>query len=132
MIDNRLEKSTVQIILEMERDKYARRYFASAHYLLSSPNFTNKNNISEKWFLVFSSTEKNYILAPQYYANFKGTYLKSRNYYQNGFLTDVPALNFADGNYKIYLLKKSENNPQLFDSQYNIKFVKDTAPILYK
>jgi hypothetical protein len=132
LIVKRLEKSIIQITLDMERDKYARRYFANDHYLLSSPDFNLKNSISEKWFLVFSSSEKKYILATQYYANFKSAYLKSGNYYQKGFLTDVPALNFVDGNYNIYLLKSVNKEFELFDSQYNTKFVKGSAPMLYK
>lgn len=132
LIVNRLEKTVVPITLEMERDKYARRYFANDHFLLSSPDFNLKNNISEKWFLIFSSSEKNYILSPQFNANFKNVFFKTGNYYQNGFLTDVPALNFIDGKYKIYLLKQEKNINQLFDSEYNMKSSKGIAPILYK
>lgn len=132
LISNNLQKLPKPIHLEFERDTYPRRYFANDHYLLSSLDFDLKNNIDQKWFLVFSSPTKQYIIAPQYNANFKSAFLKTGAYYQKGVLLDVPALNFEDGDYKIFFFKQLKSNYQLFDSEHTIKFVKSETPVFYK
>ncbi|MES2796023.1 MAG: hypothetical protein V4683_08660 [Bacteroidota bacterium] len=119
--------------LNLVRDTYPRRYFASDHYLLTSETFEEKKSIDDAWFLVFSNKNKQYIVAPQYNAVFKATFLKTKEYYQKGFYADIPALNFAPGLYNIYFLHKDKNiGFEIFDCQQQISFEKPAPVLIYK
>lgn len=117
--------------LKLEQDLYPRRYFAKQHFLLSAENFDKKINLNESYFLVFTNKNKNYIIAPQLFANFKGHFLKTKEYYKKGFFADIPILNFEKGIYHIYYLHKNKKAQlTLFDSYQKINLTKPIPEII--
>lgn len=132
LINNTLShKPTKGNQLKLEQDLYPRRYFAKQHFLLLEENFDNKINLNESYFLIFSNKNKNYIIAPQLFANFKGHFLKTHEYYKKGFFADIPTLNFEKGIYHIYYLHKNKNNQfKLFDTGRKINFLNPIPVII--
>ncbi len=121
----------LKINLKLERDTYPRRYFANDHYILSSDDFRLKTNIADVWSILIANTNRNYLIAPQFNANFKGAFLKTRAYYQKGFYADIPALNFEDGTYEIFLLKHNQSiGYELFNTSVKLN-IKDKTPSLF-
>jgi hypothetical protein len=130
LIQQKSKQLSSNINLNLSPDPYPRRYFANDHYIISSENFAEKQRLNETFFIVFASDKHKYFIAPQFNANFKGTFLKTRKYYQKGFYADLPALNFADGDYQIYILRKSkEVDYQLFATRQKLQ-IKAKKPSL--
>lgn len=131
LINNLANHKFIKINVKLERDTYPRRYFANDHYILSSNDFNLKTNIADLWSIVIANPSRNYLIAPQFNANFKGTFLKTGAYYQKGFFADIPALNFEDGTYEIFLLKQNKNiGYELFNTSFKFK-IKDKIPSLF-
>ncbi len=125
-------ENTLKIDLKLIADPYPRRYFANDHYILSSENFNKKTNLNQHWYIVFATDSIKYLVAPQFSANFKGEFLKTKHYYKNGFYADIPALNFKDGNYKIYLLKSTQiGDYELFKTKNELQIISG-KPYLYQ
>jgi hypothetical protein len=134
LINNTLRhKPTKGNQLKLEQDLYPRRYFSKQHFLLLEENFDKKITLNESYFLIFSNKNKNYIIAPQLFANFKGHFLKTQEYYKKGFYADIPTLNFEKGIYQIYYLYKN-NKAQfiVYDTNQQINLAKSIPEIVIK
>ncbi len=117
--------------LILEQDPYPRRYFAKQHFLLSDESFDRKTRLSDSYFLVFANKNKNYIIATQLFANFKGPFLKTHEYYKKGFYADIPTLNFEKGVYQIYYLLKNKNSQfEIFDTSKKLNLTKTIPEII--
>lgn len=115
--------------LKLTVNPYPDKYFKDKHFLLVNNNFSGKKQLSEKWFLVLSDEKRKYIVSCQFSERFKMEFLRTRQYYRNGFYAYIPSFNFAPGTYQIYMLKSQKGKFEMFKTKHIID-MEGSIPIL--
>jgi hypothetical protein len=111
-----------ELDLKLVENTYPDKYFKHKHYLLVSENFANKKANSQKWFLVLSDNNRNYVVACQFAEAFKKDFISTSQYYRKGFHSYIPSFNFLPNRYHIYLLNSEGGNFDLYKTKYSIDF----------